>query len=219
MPAQSRIAACMDRGCASPVPPLPTMPPAAATGRRRLHPDTGLPPRRVPHATSRRPLPSHAEMRIAHAPGESRARRGDRAVALAWRAALCSGVALDAADQVVDLVVLAAIVVQPARDLLHRVEHRRVVAPAELAPDRRAASRPSARGRGTSRAAAGRPSFCERLGDSSSGTGMPKASDTTCLIVATETGDVRVGQVAQRLAHERGVWPGGRSARRRRARA
>ena len=29
---------------------------------------------------------------------------------------------------------------------------------------------------------------CERLADSSSGTGMPKASETTCLIVATETG-------------------------------
>jgi hypothetical protein len=48
-----------------------------------------------------------------------------------------SGVALDAADQVVDLVVLAAVVVQPARDLLHRVQDRRVVPPAELAADRR----------------------------------------------------------------------------------
>src|SRR4029079_16365213 len=35
-------------------------------------------------------------------------------------AAAISGVALDAPDQVVDLVVLAAIVMQPARDLLHR---------------------------------------------------------------------------------------------------
>ena len=41
---------------------------------------------------------------------------------------------------------------------------------------------------------------------------MPNASETTCLIVATETGRVGVRQVAQRLAHEGGA---GRPARQR----
>ena len=41
---------------------------------------------------------------------------------------------------------------------------------------------------------------------------MPNASETTCLIVATETGTSASGQVAQRLAHEGGA---GRAARQR----
>src|SRR5664279_46014 len=142
--------ACMDRGRASPVPQMPRATWSAAPALWSERPTllgsyTPSPGERRRRSTAHEPCgcvktgggsPSRGFRACLRSAGFG-SRALDAHVTGPHRPRRALPVTLDAADQVVDLVVLAAIVVQPAGDLLDGVEDGRVVAAAELASDRR----------------------------------------------------------------------------------